>query len=272
MYRVLAVKFVSIIFFVSIMAVFTGNSQAQDGNDANGPELTLDISSYAYEETTDAGAFFMSDDSAPVFYSIGIRDWSQPIEDSKFGFLYTGELTYGQVDYFSSSGTLIKDYYKGRFEGYAAYRINKQISPFLGLGYRYLFDASGGSQTSTGALGYDRLSQYLYAPIGVRFDPVDKLSIKAQYNFFLLGNQTSYLSTASSAFSDIDNEQKGGWGVDITANYEINDKWSTYGFFRHWDIDKSEISTGTYAGLISFTAWEPQNTTDEFGIGIAYKF
>ena len=73
-----------------------------------------------------------------------------------------------------------------------------------------MFDASGGSRTSTGNLGYDRLSQYLYAPIGARIDPVDKLSIKAQYNFFLIGNQTSYLSTASSAFSDISNEQKGG--------------------------------------------------------------
>lgn len=249
---------------------FKGREAASD--DIRGMELTLDISNYAYEETTDAGAFFMSDESAPVFLSVGLRDWSQSAEDGGIGFMYTGELTYGQTDYYSASGTMTKDYYKFRTEGYAAYQVNEQFSPFVGLGYRHLLDASGGSQSSTGALGYDRLSQYLYAPIGANFDVNDKLSVKAQYNLFLQGWQTSYLSTASSAYSDIVNEQKSGWGLDITANYLIDENWSTYGFFRHWDIEKSDASTGTVSGLASFTAWEPKNTTNEIGIGIAYKF
>ena len=106
---------------------------------------------------------------------------------------------------------------------------------------------------------------------GNRFDIFDNLIVKAQYNLFLKGYQTSYLSTASSALSDITNEQQSGWGVDITANYQIDDNWSTYGFFRHWDIEKSDSSTGTVLGLVSFTAFEPQNTTNEIGIGVAYK-
>lgn len=239
---------------------------------ASAEEFTLDISGYAYEETTDSGAFFMSDESAPTFFSAGLRDWNLPDQNEKFGLLYTGEFTYGKVDYFSSSGTLTKNYYKGRVEGYAAYQVNKQFSPFIGLGYRHLFDASGGSQTATGALGYDRLSQYLYAPIGARIEPIDKLSFKIQYNLFLHGKQTSYLSTASSAFGDVINDQNSGWGTDFAVNYQITNKWSTYGFYRHWDIEKSETSTGTIAGVIAFTAEEPKNTTDEIGIGIAYRF
>lgn len=236
-------------------------------------DLTFDVSSYTYEETTDAGAFFMRDESAPVFFSAGLRDWKPAAEDGRIRLLYTGELTYGQVDYSSaSSGTMTKDYYKARFEGYAAYRVNARFSPFVGLGYRTLLDASGGSRSSTGAAAYDRLSQYLYAPIGARFEASDRFGVKAQYNLFLKGRQTSYLSTASASYGDISNDQNSGWGVDIAADYKINDKWSTYGFYRHWDIDKSEIATGTVSGVVSFTAWEPKNTTDEFGIGIAYKF
>ena len=236
-------------------------------------EVTFDISDYTYEEKDDAGAFFMDDKSAPVFFSVGVRDWSKPSEDGKFAFLYTTDLTYGQADYSSAgSGTMTKDYYKGRLEGYAAYRVNEQFSPFVGLGYRRLFDASGGSRSSTGALGYDRMSEYLYAPIGATFDFFDKLSIKAQYNFFIKGEQTSYLSTASSAFGDITNTQNSGWGLDISVNYEIDDKWPAYGFFRYWDIEKSNIGTGTFAGVVAFYAWEPKNTTNELGIGLAYEF
>lgn len=240
---------------------------------AGAAELTFDVSSYAYEETTDAGAFFMRDESAPVFFSAGLRDWKPARQDGRVRLLYTGEVTYGQADYSSaSSGTLTKDYYKARFEGYAAYRVNAQFSPFAGLGYRTLLDASGGSRSSTGAAAYHRLSQYLYAPIGARFDATGRFGVKAQYNLFLKGRQTSYLSTASASYGDISNDQNSGWGVDVAADYKINDKWSAYGFYRHWDIDKSETATGTISGVVSFTAWEPKNTTDEIGIGLAYTF
>ena len=162
---------------------------------------------------------------------------------------------------------MTKDYYKGRAEGYAASRINEQITPFIGLGFRRLFDSSGDYLTSTGHSGYDRLSQYLYAPVGIRFAPVDKLSVKAQYNTFLAGRQTSYMSYFSDVADDATNKQKKGWGVDFSANYQIDDTWATYGFFRHWDIKKSE--TTHYSNT---DEWEPENTTQEIGIGIAYKF
>ncbi|HJN24600.1 MAG TPA: hypothetical protein QGG18_02715 [Rhodospirillales bacterium] len=243
------------------------------GTRASAVELTVDISRYVYEETDDAGDFFMRDVSKPVFFSAGIRDWDQPAEDGKFGFMYNGELTYGKVDYSSNgTGTSTTDYYKGRAEGYAVYRVNELFTPFIGLGYRHLFDDDEGNRTSTGHVGYDRLSQYLYAPVGIRFAPVDKLSVKAQYNTFLAGRQTSYMSYFSDVADDATNKQKKGWGVDFSANYQIDDTWATYGFFRHWDIKKSETTTITTTNNVTYTGWEPDNTTQEIGIGIAYKF
>ena len=40
------------------------------------------------------------------------------------------------------------------------------LSPFAGLGYRYLYNDLRGT-TSTGAVGYQRYSQFLYAPVGL---------------------------------------------------------------------------------------------------------
>ena len=123
-------------------------------------ETTVDISHYEYEEEVN-GAFFMSDESDPIFLSVGIRDWEKSITDSIY-FMYTSELTYGQTNYNSAStGTLVKDYYKARFETLVSYNY-ESVFPFLGLGYRWLYDDSGGLVSSTGHIGYDRPVSYTH--------------------------------------------------------------------------------------------------------------
>lgn len=230
---------------------------------ATAAELTMDVSHYEYEELhPSTNAFFMEDISDPGFFSIGLRSWNRPDADGGFGLLYTVETTYGQTAY-SGSGTMTKDYYKQRFEGYLAYRANDALSPFLGLAYRRLLDDSGGTLTSTGASGYDRLSEYFYVPIGVRFDVNDLLYIKAQYNLFVEGTQTSYV------YGTVENKQTYGWGADLTVNYRVNESWSIYSFYRYWDIDNSTIDL---SGDGTHTGQEPQNTTSEVGLGISVKF
>ncbi len=49
---------------------------------------------------------------------------------------------------------------------------NSRLTPYLGFGYRYLYDDLGGMVSSTGAAGYDRRSQYIYLPLGLTFDYV----------------------------------------------------------------------------------------------------
>ena len=227
-------------------------------------EITFDASYYYYEEPN-----VMSDTSDPVFLSLGLRDWDIDKSDSPWHFLYTIEITRGWVKY-DGSGTLDKDYYKFRGEALAGYKIGNFI-PIVGLGYRWLYDDSGGLTSSTGALGYDRQSQYLYIPSGAVFEFNEKLKIKGQFNYLLAGMQTSYLSDIAG-FSDIENDQTSGWGTDITVDYKINEKLSVYSFYRYWDIDKSDISIGTFAGVLLFQAFEPANTTTEVGIGFSYKF
>jgi len=238
---------------------------------AHSAELTLDLSYYYYEEKT-GGTWFMDDTSDPAFVSLGVRNWeSQTETGSPWNFLYTAEATRGWVEYNSAStGTLDKDYYKFRGEAYLGHRL-EDFTPIIGLGYRWLYDDSGGVASSTGALGYDRQSQYLYLPVGGIYDPFDKLRVKGQFNYLLAGLQTSYLSDIAG-YSDVDNDQTSGWGVDFNIGYEVNDKTSIYSFGRYWDIDKSDVGTGTYANAVIFEAYEPANATTEIGIGVSRKF
>ena len=228
-------------------------------------EITLDLSYYNYEEPN-----FMSDTSNPAFISLGVKNWDlAAYSDSDWNFLYTTELSKGWVSY-SGSGTLDKDYYKLRGEAYLGYKIEDFIS-IIGMGYRWLYDDSGGSVSSTGALGYDRKNQLFYVPVGGILDLTDKLRIKGQYNYLILGTQTSYLSDVAG-FTDITNEQRFGWGTDFTLDYKIDNKTSVYSFARYWDIANSDTATGTFAGVLIFQAFEPANTTAEVGIGISYNF
>ena len=81
-----------------------------------------------------------------------------------------GKWSWGEVDY-KNSGTLddIDDYIL-EFRGLCGYDFPMAtvtiVTPYIGFGYRYLNDDFKGT-TSTGALGYERESNYYYSPIGI---------------------------------------------------------------------------------------------------------
>ena len=231
-------------------------------------EWTFDIGHYEYEETV-GGSFYMSDEADPAFLSVGIRKWESASPDD-FKFLYTAEVTYGETEY-KGSGTLTKDYYKARYECYFSFLESGKFKPFVGLGYRWLYDNSGGLITSTGYYGYDRKSQYFYVPIGFNIDFNENISFKGQHNLFLHGIQTSYLSDVTSC-TDLENDQNGGFGLDFVGNYKLNKKSSLFAYYRSWEIDKSEISTSTCGTSLTLYGYEPENTTIEYGIGFAFRF
>jgi hypothetical protein len=192
----------------------------------------------------------MNDTSDPTFVSLGVKNWQPHTEiDSPWNFLYTAEATRGWVSY-KGSGILDKDYYKFRGEAYLGYRL-EYFTLIIGLGYRWLYDDSGGTSSSTGALGYDRQSQYFYLPVGGIFDLGYNFRIKGQFNYLIAGRQTSYLSDIAG-FTDIENDQTSGWGTDFTIDYKVNEKTNVYSFFRYWDIDDSDIAIGTFANVLIF--------------------
>ena len=242
-------------------------------------ELTLDISSYSYREVDQNNNFFMEDKSAPFLYGVGIRDWGDEKTNQNLGknnwmLLYTLEYNFGNIDYTSAgTGTMKKKYYKSRFESYISTNHGvgaNDLLPFIGVGYRDLLDDSGFKTSSTNHLGYDRLSQYYYIPIGAIWYISEGLSLKSQYNHFIEGKQTSFLNEVLPNTYSINpqNTQRLGWGIDLTLRSKLNNKWSSYGFYRSWSIEDSNLIS--CSPLIY--CMEPKNQTHEIGAGISYHF
>ncbi|HEX9489518.1 MAG TPA: hypothetical protein VF930_04475 [Stellaceae bacterium] len=150
------------------------------------------------------------------------------------------------------------------------------ISPFTGLGYRVLYDVGRNRRTTTGAVAYDRLSQYFYIPVGLGFSFVAGnwiLRPSAEYDYLVRGKQTSYLSQGG-ANADVSNTQTRGYGLRGTLLAETGTPWGRIAFgpfVRYWNIGESKPSFFTIAG-VPFGGVEPHNKTLEAGATLRFRF
>ncbi|MFH1562201.1 MAG: autotransporter outer membrane beta-barrel domain-containing protein [Nitrospirota bacterium] len=207
-----------------------------------------------------------------------------------------GLYSFGQVDY-KNSGTMddIDDYVL-EFRGLAGYdhplSETSTLTPYIGIGYRYLFDEFGNRLTSTNAVGYDRESQYIYSPIGVEITAPLKNSWSVrtilEYDIFWWGQQKSYMSQARVwsavpgwyTHNDVENDQDGGYGIRGSIEFQKKGEKLDFAiepFIRYWNIKDSETVTDTVLSenglwLVTTPFTEPKNETTEIGIKFAVKF
>lgn len=189
----------------------------------------------------------------------------------------------GKVDY-KNSGTLdnIVDFTL-EFRGLAGYGFDifttSLVTPYFGAGYRYLNDDTKGKITSTGAVGYERESNYFYSPIGI--EALTELNhelswgLRVEYDYFWKGVQKSHLRDASPAFNDLENDQNKGYGVRGSAKLLLKSETIDFAiepFVRYWNIKKSEDAKVTFTGVIVGTGFEPKNNTTEVGVKAALDF
>ena len=195
-----------------------------------------------------------------------------------------GKFAYGEVDYSSPrSGELdgIEDYL---FEfrallGYdypAGQRL--VITPYFGVGYRYLNDDSGGKATTTGARGYERESQYYYTPIGVsgvfRAEGGWLLGVTLEYDYFWSGKQKSHLGDAVAGLPTLENDQDDGYG--LRGSVMVRKRFETVTlnvepYIRYWNIDRSDVAIFSYGDLL-LGGYEPDNESTEIGCRLSLVF
>jgi len=214
-------------------------------------------------------SFFMSQDG----YMLGIIGNNESYSNDLYsGFKY--QLGVGEVNYTSAgTGTMtgIPDY-QLEGTGYLGIPIkinDNRLTLFGGLGYRYLLNASGLKQSSTGHSGYDRESRYMYVPIGLNYEIKSNnesyWEFRAEYLYFLYGQQTSKISQVSANYNDITNDQEDGSGLKLRAKFHFNSLTGIEGYMDYWDIADSKLDvTGNFM--------EPRNTTSETGIRYFWKF
>ena len=145
------------------------------------------------------------------------------------------------------------------------------LSPYAGLGYRYLYNDLRG-YSSTGSVGYRRYSQYLYAPIGLtmRFGLGGQwvLAPTAEYDVFITGSQQTMLSdTGVGCARDVTNTQKSGHGYRAAVVVEKG-RWALGPWMHSWNIKDSDVQP-IGCGLFGL---EPANWTREVGFEFKYRF
>lgn len=191
---------------------------------------------------------------------------------------------FGPVDYHSNGSGQLKDEDNYVFEvrGIAGYDhlVNKQflLTGYAGLGFRYLNNDSGGRQSTTGAYGYERVSNYFYLPIGVdalnQITPHWKIASNFEWDIFLFGEQTSYLSDVNSGYPDPENNQNRGYGIRGSTRIIMEGERANLffePFFRYWRIHDSEVTT-TVGNDYAVTGLEPDNNTTEYGVKFGLQY
>jgi hypothetical protein len=215
------------------------------------------------------------------------------------GFGVDGTYTYNWDNWFVRANALVAFYnldyssngtgsqsgiyaYKPDLRGMFGYtfKLDKKgstVAPYLGIGYRMLFDADGEKLTSTGAVGYDRRSQYLYAPIGVGFAfNAGHWGFRTygEYDFLLQGWQTSYFSDLGFD-NNLTNKQNAGYG--LRAGFMVAPPVDFHNlsigpYMRYWNIHESDVQNLYFGGVPVASGLEPQNNTLEYGLEASIRF
>ncbi len=215
-------------------------------------------------------------------------------------FRFESRVTYGEVEY-EGSGTWhgIPDW---NFEtrGLVGLEIplvnNVLLTPYGGLGYRYLYNQLSDYPASVVDgqqyySGYDRESHYVYIPLGIE---VQKqlavgwfVSLKNEVDFFVWGKQHSHLEDmvdengVNAGYDELENTQERGigWRSSVRFMRKTNsfDRFIEP-FVRYWHIDDSEVSFITNNGSLTCqgdlcqAGTEPDNKTWEYGLNMGAKF
>jgi len=144
------------------------------------------------------------------------------------------------------------------------------LSPFAGIGYRYLYNDLRGT-TSTGAAGYQRYSHYWYAPLGltsrIRLSGQWVIAPTIEYDYFIRGEQITQFRDLGVGYDDATNTQKKGYGYRFSVMAEKG-SWSFGPWMHYWSIEDSDIVSIGFGvrGL------EPKNETREYGFELKYRF
>jgi hypothetical protein len=272
----------NLILFISCIAAISNISMANENSPIglgtrSGNEIGVTISNYNYRESND------SVNLSGILYGLEYER-TQAFDD----FFVMGNFVYkkGSFSYISQSSGSLSNlnnyYYEARGLIGKDFSWNSgNLSPYSGLGYRYLYDDNRGTST-TGALGYQREISYIYIPVGTIFRSFFNeaiLETRVEYDYLIKGKVNTHLSdlvgfNSITASSDVVNNQTSGWGVRISTAYQEKN-WALTPYLNYWFIQNSDIAnTSKIQGGLGSSAgvFEPTNRTVELGLKGSYKF
>ena len=165
------------------------------------------------------------------------------------------------------------------------------LSPYSGLGLRHL------SNGISGVAGY-RTDDYLYLPLGVTARTMVASQKAVRFNFefdallhgwqktrdsLLGGGDVPATATAPAftidGFTDVSFSQSKGWALRASATYPVTRHFSLEPYYVYWNVSASPVNYETVTFTVNqvtaqedLGAYEPDNTTHEFGVKVGFHF
>ena len=189
----------------------------------------------------------------------------------------------GRTEY-AGAGTktgVPQSYWEARVLIGTSFQANDEtLSPYIGIGYRSLYNDNRGP-SSTGAVGYQRTVNYTHIPIGIisRKAAASNSSVETrlEYDYLLKGRVQSQLSdvigyTGYTDAPDATNTQTSGWGLRLSVSY-LKDNWGVTPYLTYWFIQNSDavpVSITKDGTTSLYSAVEPTNRTNEYGVKVSY--
>ena len=227
--------------------------------------ISFGLSNYDYYEPREKVTFGGPKGSIGYFGTL-------PLGEEFFGLLDV-DYHFGAANYkspaYSDDG--ISDYYvEGKIALGRDFRFdNFVVSPYIGFGYRRLFDEFGSVSN-----GYDRTSQYLYLPVGfihrIRLGSDARLETTVEGDILLIGYQKSEFSQLAQYGEDLHNTQDKGYGIKASMMYR-RDKWGIGPYLNYWSIADSSLDTIRCGEALECDYFEPASTTTEYGIELEFS-
>ena len=171
--------------------------------------------------------------------------------------------TFADITYKDSSGYeqgVSETMYEARLLVGAEFIIDKHLlSPFIGLGYRTLYNDFKTIDGTT------HISKYTYIPVGAThryaLGSKARISTTLEYDYFITGEVKNDNATY---------KQNDAYGFRVSTAYEKRELALSL-FFIYVDIAKSETQTYSTTSTI-YTNWIKKNNTKELGFEIKYFF
>jgi hypothetical protein len=234
----------------------------------------FDLSYLRYKQSVDA-----VEKKGTMFGVYG--DYS--IHWDKFLFRVDGNMNWGDLDYRSSGSGNLNDirnllaemrFAFGRDFGFTD---RLYLTPFAGIGYRYLSEETGGEVSDLGSFGPDRRSNYLYSPMGLEctFRLISGWVVipSGEYDVFWRGWQFTRYNDIDPDLPIVKNIQKKGYGA--RGSFTVIKNFGHMDFFiepyiKYWNI-KNSGGVVLQTDALTETIVEPAHNSREMGVRVGVR-
>lgn len=158
------------------------------------------------------------------------------------------------------------------------YKVNSEVSLFIGPGMRYLIDRG----ESAGF--YTRQGLYLFAPIGFSYETSvqnNRFVFDFEYDYFIQGSMISRVSEVNSTYTDMKHKQSSGFGhkislswLDVLSEALVSQQahFDLFLAYENWQIEASDKQPLYVNGVASKYYIEPKNFTESWTAGASIRF